>query len=133
MNENKNTKIERVKKHIKDNKKTYVVVGVTTTLAFIAGVVIGHRDSIIATITSNGNHNNTIVGKVKHVTIMQAELERRGHPGNVVLCNETGELFASQNRAATLLDINPARLSEHLNGQRNQVKGLTFQTLGEAA
>ena len=58
-------------------------------------------------------------------------LVKRGHAGNVVVCNETGEIFASQNRAAQMLGLDPKRLSEHVRGKLENVKGYTFTLLGE--
>ena len=56
-------------------------------------------------------------------------LERRGHPGWVTRCIETGEVYASQTRAAACNDISPSMMSSHLNGQTESVKGLHFERL----
>lgn len=46
---------------------------------------------------------------------------------------ETGEVFASQGRAADLMDIDRSNLSQHLKGRVDSVGGYTFEKLGEAA
>lgn len=58
---------------------------------------------------------------------------RRGHPGNVIQCNETGKVYASQNLAAHILNIDPAELSQHMRGKRHHAGGLTFTKIGEAS
>lgn len=50
----------------------------------------------------------------------------------LVRCNETGEVFASQNRAADLLKIPKSLLTGHLNGKFESANGLTFERIGEA-
>ena len=60
------------------------------------------------------------------------QLKRRGHPGYVVRCNETGETFASINRAATMNDISPSTIRNQICGRIPNAKGLTFTKLGEA-
>ncbi len=66
---------------------------------------------------------------VAHITM----LARRGHPGNIVRCNETGELFASQRRASEMMNVSRYDLTQHLQGEQPHVKGLTFTKLGEAS
>lgn len=55
-----------------------------------------------------------------------------GDPGNVVKCLETGEHYASQGQAARNLGVNVARISEHLGGKLENVKGKHFEVLGKA-
>jgi hypothetical protein len=65
--------------------------------------------------------------------IIVTDLSRRGHPGNLVLCNETGEVFASQNRAAQAMGINASELSKNIRGLVSDAGGFTFTKLGEAS
>ena len=41
------------------------------------------------------------------------------------------EVFASQNRAAEMMGLSPSRLSDHLVGKTENVKGFKFEKLGE--
>ena len=123
-------KFNEVKESIKQNKTAYI--------AGTVGVAIGVGATLLA--THNGDQFNTIAqsvivnrSKAKHIEIYQQMLERRGHPGNMILCNETGEIFASQNRAAAANELSASLLSQHLAGKFPTAKGMTFTDLGEAA
>ena len=121
-------KTDKIKKHFRDHKEAYITGGVCLVIgaAVTYLVVKGHADaeldeSVKILNRINGDHNTI-------VTI----LERRGHPGNMILCNETGEVFASQNRAAELLGLSATSLSRHLRGDNPHAGGFTFTNLGEA-
>lgn|SRR5512136_630616 len=116
------TRIERLKSHIKENKKVYIVGGVCFVVGVSSTIVLCNKVRVTGIVIGK---NNTLT----QTTI----LIRRGHPGNVIRCNETGEVFASQGRTASVMGINAARLSEHLSGKRDQVSGYTFEKLGEAS
>ena len=60
-------------------------------------------------------------------------LERRGHPGKIIRCNETGEVFSSIQRGADVMEINRGNLTSHLHGRLPHAGGYTFEVLGEAA
>jgi hypothetical protein len=121
-------KIEKAKESFKQNKTAYIAGGI--------GVVAGATLTYLITqngidIRANNVGDGTQIVNSKHVKIYQRTLERRGHPGNMIICNETGEIFASQNRAAHATGVNAGMLSQHLQGVHDHVKGLTFQSLGE--
>ena len=121
--------LRTIKAHVKDNAKMYIVgascVVVGSTITFVALRNLSATDTKVISKVGGIHYKST--------NIIQTTLERRGHPGNIVRCIETGEVFASQNRAADALKISPTALGRHLKGLRNQVGGLTFETLGEAA
>jgi hypothetical protein len=127
------TKIENVKTHFKENKKLYIGIGIGVAVGVTATVVLAKMDVINVT-DSFKLELGTIKYKSPTTTnnIVVTELARRGHPGNMIMCNETGEVFASQARAASANSVNPASLSKHLSGKLDNVKGLTFSNLGEA-
>jgi hypothetical protein len=106
---------ESIKGHFQRNGKLYIGLGAGA----LAVVMLTNRDSVRVYVLG---HHNTVT------TI----LERRGHPGFMVRCKETGEVWASQNRAAACMNISESELSKHLNGLTNHVKGKTFERLGEA-
>lgn len=114
-------RIRRVKQHLKDNKKVYLV----GTGCLVTGYLL--RPQVV---------NIVDVCNVKYksptVNIVSTELARRGHPGNLIKCIETGEVFASQRRAAEALGIERVDLYKHLKGLTDSVKGFTFEILGEA-
>lgn len=120
--------IEKLKAHFRLRKDVYVTAVIASTTGVAVTLLIVNREQIIQiadVLTINVKSPKTIN--------QVAELVRRGHPGNNVICNETGEAFASQNRAAELLNLSPSKLSRHLNGTMSHVDGYTFTKIGEAS
>lgn len=118
--------LEKTKNHFKRNRKIYISAGIGLTAGVAVGLLLNTKNIQIV---------DAIKLQYKSPTtnnITQVNLARRGHPGNVIVCNETGELFASQNRAADLLGLNRSNLSSHLKGKNPHVNGLTFRKVGEA-
>lgn len=120
-------KTQRVRKHLRENKTTYISAGVAAAAGVIGGFALGNGGTQIV-----DSFKLTVVNwKSPHIS--QTTLIRRGHPGNMIKCIETGELFASQNRAAEVLRLSASNLSQHLKGKYEHVGGLHFEKLGEAA
>lgn len=118
----------KIKKHFVDNKNLYL----TGAVCLVVGALVakqGESANSNATMKMIAYKPQNVSQNLEQTTV----LVRRGHPGNVVKCVETGELFASQNRAASALGIDAAGLSRHLQGKNPHVGGLTFENLGEAA
>ena len=125
---------ESVSNHFKRHKTLYLTGGVAivavvgTTLYFKKIVIPREIDTHVSASIKNiviGNHNT--VHNTQYTKVI-----RRGHPGFVVRCVETGELFASQNRAADLLGLDRTALSKHLNGKTEHLNGLHFERVGLA-
>jgi len=55
--------------------------------------------------------------------------EGRGHPGYIVRCKETGEVFLSQAEAAQSVGTSATNMSQHLNGRFSDVYGKHFERL----
>ena len=138
--EEKKTVGQKVKGHLNKHKGKYITGGLVVAGVGV-GVYIGKRmgvevdgDDIHTTIDMfnpknskliNSNNGNVVNNVVNHIG-------RNGHPGNVLYCFETKQVFKSQNEAARELKIPANRISEYLNGNRDNVKGYTFEKLGEA-
>lgn len=116
--------LEKIKIHFRENKKLYIAGGISLTVGVVGG----------AFLTSNGvqivDSFKLVNWKSSHESV--TVLVRRGHPGNIVKNLETGELFASQNRAAAMNGINKGEMSKHLRGLQESINGLHFEKLGEA-
>lgn len=52
---------------------------------------------------------------------------KKGHPGFVTRCLETGALFPSQNKAAEAMGVSPSVMSGHLSGALGSVNDLHFE------
>lgn len=121
-------KLAHVRDHLVENKWAYISGGVGL-LAGAAGVYCyGGASAAKASQNINALVNYKPTQNLTQITI----LVRRGHPGNIVRCKETGEVFASQNRAAELMDLSASSIANHLKGKTPHVKGYTFENLGEA-
>ncbi len=118
-----NERIKKIKNHFQENQKVYIGVS--------AGVVVGVAATVF--VHNNGIYNilNSFNFNWKSTNMVIADLARRGHPGYTIMCNETGVPFPSQNYAAKCMNLDPAELSRHLNGARNQVGGFTFTRIRE--
>lgn len=57
---------------------------------------------------------------------------RNGHPGNVIYCNETKQVFKSNREAARELGIDSRDLWAYLKGIKPTARGFTFTSIGEA-
>jgi hypothetical protein len=120
-------RIDRVKAHVSRHKVVYISAGIVASAAVGAGIALVVSKQIVIVDSFKFQWKSTTTNNVTTI------LERRGHPGNLVRCIQTGEVFASQNRAANLLGISTSKLSKHLRGLREDVDGFTFENLGEAA
>jgi len=118
----------RIKIHVRKHKTKYTfgagvaVTGVTVLIFRRAMPQGGLRNTAFLVFRNRQTVNNVII----------TQLERRGHPGYIIKCNETGEVFASQARAADAMGINRPNLVSHLNGRLPHTGGYTFERLGEA-
>lgn len=115
--------------HIKKNRDKYIIGGIALTVGLTVGYLThpssaNQRAAVKQLIAWN---SPTTINLEQTTTLV-----RRGHPGNMVKCMETGEVFASQNRAADVMGISRSALSNHLKGDTSSVKGYTFQHRGEA-
>jgi hypothetical protein len=134
------TTIEKIKNHIKENKQIYigVVIGVTVTLVAVAAT---NRIKIYRLNESNkiankiNNMGQLTVIPSQNTNVYQTVLAPREFPApKPVRCIETGELFASQNRACEVYGIeDPNIMSMHLRGLLPDAKGYHFEWLPETA
>lgn len=121
-------KIDRIKKHFSDNKKVYVVAGVTAAVSVATTVVIMKCRKVQAPVQL-ANH---IVGD--HNTILQEihiDMCRPGPKSFVVKCTETQKVWPSIRAAAEDLKVNPGELSKHLRDMTESVKGMHFEKVAE--
>lgn len=120
-----NERIEKIKTHFKENKKVYI----GTSIGFVVGgvgVLLSNNTPTMVKVQEIMNI------KYKSPTIVQLILAALGDPGNVVQCDETGTIYASQGQAAKELGVSPAMVSKHLNGNAEHVGGKHLKKLGKA-
>lgn len=115
--------------HVKKHRDKYIIGGIALTAGLTVGYLVhpsaaNQRAAVKQFIAW---HSPTTINLEQTTTLV-----RRGHPGNIIKCVETGEIFASQNRAADALGVSRSALSKHLKGVTSSINGLTFESLGEA-
>lgn len=121
----KKTVGQKMKGHLKKHKGKYIVGG-SLAVGVGVGVYLGNKGIINLQLVNTGAvTQNQYIDKSINI------LSRRGHAGNVVRCIETGETFASQNRAAELLGLSSTKLSRHINGKLENVEGLHFEKIDD--
>lgn len=129
----KMTKVQKVKAHLKRNKGKYITGSVCLAVGAVGGAVLVKK--LGCEIDNSNTLMNQALLNIKPTIVQQntyvTNLVRRGHAGNVIRCVETGELFASQNRAASACGVNPATLSSHLKGKLENAGGYTFEKVGD--
>ena len=126
---------EKLKKHFRDNKKVYIAVGITAAVVGTGAYILYANHKASCGVAQQMVHDISAGGDVqiagRDVVNVVEGLAKRGHAGNVVRCIETGEIFASQNRAASLFGGDSITMSQHLNGVLENFKGFHFERLGE--
>lgn len=122
-------KLEKVKTHFQENKKLYIGIAVgasVTAIAAVSYVLLSNKGELIV----NNKPVQILTWKSKQT--IEVHIEALGDPGNIIQDLTTGIVYASQNQAARELGVNPARISEHLAGKLDNVKGHAFSMLGKA-
>ncbi|AVO25294.1 hypothetical protein PBI_GRAVY_54 [Gordonia phage Gravy] len=121
--------LDKVKVHIQENKKVYIVGGVCLAAGLVGGVLIvkGHQPPPIKV---QPKINQILSWKPE--AKLEVYIEALGDPGNIIQDTTTGTIYASQGEAARALGVYPARISEHLAGKLEHVQGHVLQNLGKA-
>lgn len=120
-------RLEKAKAHVRRNRGAYF----SGAACLVAGAVGGAFFSAPA-VTQQAINKALLIWKPVQTLEQTVVLVRRGHPGFIVKCLETGVTYASQGHAAAQNGINPGHLSQHLRGFTPHIKGLHFERIAEA-
>jgi hypothetical protein len=123
-------KWETVKDHVSRHKEAYITGGLCLVVGVIIGAETYHKVSVSQKAQNIALLNWKTFTHMEQNTVI-IEVPARGHRGDVVVCNETGQIFPSQREAAKKLGINQGNLCSHLSGKNSHAGGLTFKSLGE--
>jgi hypothetical protein len=121
------SKVQKIKTHLKDNKKVYIAIGATTVIVSAATAAIFCRVQNIAVVDS-------FKLAIKSPTtnhIVQIAVPARGHRGEVIFDQTTNTPYGSKTQAATTLGVCRATLDKHLRGDIPNVRGHVLVGLGE--
>ncbi len=124
--------VKGVKRHFKRSQKIYTAIGITAVVCGIAGY-LAYKMKPVVVQTINGDIHAPVSATGDVIQNTNFGLERRVHPGWITQCVETGEKFASQNRAAEVFGGTASRMSEHLRGARDNFNGHHFIRVREFA
>jgi hypothetical protein len=122
-----NKYFQKVKDHVKANKKVYITGGVSALIGAVAATFV-----ILKTDAVNVDSIQILNWKpsANHLDVF---VEALGDPGNVIQDTTTGTIYASQGQAARELDVTAAMISKHMTGKIPHVNGHVFDLLGKAA
>lgn len=124
----KNTKLQSTKNHLKNNKKEYLVGGLCLVTGALAGALVSKYSGSGPDVTQKV----TQIGLINKANVLTVYINPLGDPGNVVQCLETGTIYASQGQAAKELGVSASAVSQHLTGRNSHVNGQHLVILGKA-
>lgn len=128
-------KIEKIKKHLKEHKETYIAASAALIVGAIGGAMFVQKR--YGTIGSDVLTPQLVVNGGKHVntTITQQTISiygnKIGHPGNPVYDMTTGKRFESETLAAKFLDVNHQTMRRHLDGKIPDLNGHMFARVAD--
>ena len=121
------TRFEKIKRHLRENKKVYLAAG--------GGFIVGSAAVFLA-----GSDTRQFV-KVKQFmgigykcsqTATTIVLQAKGDPGDVVMRVSDGKKWPSKNEMARDLGIARALVSKYFAGDLSDLDGEQFKVLGKA-
>jgi hypothetical protein len=126
------SKIDKIKQHIKDNKKIYIGTA-TIVVVGIAAFVLGRKSVKRTIVTSelsifneiDGDYN-TLISNTYQQTVSKYGYPL-GRPGKPVFNVDTGRDYASESYAAIDVGVSQKMMSDHLHGKRESVNGKQFK------
>lgn len=125
------SKVEKVKKHFRDNKKLYLVGGVSAGVAVATTLVVVKFKGCVPPAEVNQTINQVAVGWGHTQTFVN--FVERSTPSKPVHLVGTDRFFASLSEAARATGHSVSDISKNVNGLRPDVKGDVFQLLDKAA
>lgn len=125
--------------HMKRNKLMYLAGGSCIMVGSVFGLILSINRKINSTsdalqilkATRSKLSEISTVNYVPNQKIVEF-IGRNGHPGNVIYCNETKQVFKSNREAARELGIDSRDLWAYLKGIKPTARGFTFTSIGEA-
>ena len=126
-------RFEKMKRHIKENRKVYITGGICLITGAALGVLMAKRpgmtEEYIASIKAQVSAANKNQVLCRNYTFQRVSIYGNpiGHPGNPVRCVETGKEFASQSLAAAWAGANSCNMTKHLAGRQEHLNGYTFE------
>ena len=117
------TKFEKVKQHLKENKKVYLIGGITGAGCFAAGFLL--RPQVVNVVDAfNFKYKSPTTTTV--ITVLERRACKEPIP---IRCVDTGEVFASIRRAGDVLDIPRQLIADQMRGKIPSANGFRFEAV----
>lgn len=133
------SKRKRLANHVKRHKVKYIAGGICLMFGALIGVALSINEKVEKATTALQvlKSARSRVIKPPDIRVMVDNniinyIGRNGHPGNVIYCNETKQVFKSHREATRELGIDSRDLWAYMKGIKPDAKGYTFTKVGEA-
>jgi len=128
-----NEKWQAVKDHLNRNQAAYIS-GVTTGILCAGTTMLIMRGRHAENSMSSDGHDGVTMRlfnffRNNNSIVTVIEREGRGHPGYLVRCIESGNVFTSQSKAANSMNIPEIVISKHLTGKFPDANGYHFERI----
>lgn len=125
------SKIEKIKNHLKEHKREYLIGG----SCLVGGVLIGavaHAalPGTAMNVTNNIPVDVTVKPKITVNPVVNVHNTMGGYQQKIVKCVETGEMFESVKAAAAQAGVRQTSMSDHLNGRKDHIMGKHYEIAG---
>ena len=119
--------LEKIKTHVQENKKYYIVGATCLTVGVAAGAIfLGQKDVINIAVEGS---NNDVIGKVRTVNKTVIEFVEHSTPSKPVHLVGTNLYFNSLSEAARETGHSLSKISRQVNGHIPDVNGDVFKIL----
>jgi hypothetical protein len=120
---------QKAKLHVQTHKMAYACLG----SAAVSGSVVTLLKSRPLNVTNVTNVMPKIAPIINNAPIFNNTVNNGGHMRKIVRCLETDELWTSVSKAAKAAEVAIPRMSQHLNGHKDQINGLHYVIEGLAS
>lgn len=131
------SKIEKIKNHLKEHKREYLIGGG----CLVGGVLIGAvayaaLPGTAVNVTNNIPVDVTVKPKITvnpEITVkpvINTHNTMGGYQQKIVRCIETGQIFESVKAASEQAGVNPSFMSKHINGRVDHITGKHYEIVG---
>ena len=135
--EHDETKFEKIKQHLKNNRKIYLGAAGSVAFAGITCFVMRERYEALANSGAYGLKTADTSVTMRPLSFLSSQINAVnvinrsiiGRPGYLIRSIDTNEFFASQREAAKAFGISEAVLSKHVTGKLPNANGHLFERL----
>lgn len=116
--DNQESRFKRIKRHIKENKTTYLVGGVCLGAGYFL-----RKPQVVTVINEVAP---AITPVFNNMPVFNNTINNGGHARKIVRCIETDELWPSMTKAAEEAGVSLTKMSQHLHGRKDHVNEMHY-------